>query len=133
SSASVVRVNVLWFLSLILSLSHALFPTLMQQWARRYLEYVKHRSAPRKKARIRAYMFEGVEKFPLPQAIEAMPLPLHTSVFIFFAGLIDFLLPIDKAVAFSILGCVVIFAFVYTILTLLPSLRLNSTYLTPLS
>ncbi|KAH9030550.1 hypothetical protein EDB84DRAFT_1602354 [Lactarius hengduanensis] len=131
--ASIVRVNVMWFLSLILSLSCALLATLMQQWARRYLEYAQHRGAPRRRARIRAYMFEGVEKFHLSQAVEAIPLLLHTSVFLFFAGLIDFLVPINKVVAFSALGCVVVFALIYAILTLLPSLHLNCPYRTPLS
>ncbi|KAH8990258.1 hypothetical protein EDB92DRAFT_1865244 [Lactarius akahatsu] len=131
--ASIVRVNVMWFLSLILSLSCALFTTLMQQWARRYLKYAQRRGPPRKRARIRAYMFEGVEKFRLSQAVEAVPLLLHISVFLFFAGLIDFLFHTNKAVAFSAIGCVVTFALIYAILTLLPSLHLNSPYRTPLS
>ncbi|KAH9167866.1 hypothetical protein EDB89DRAFT_2074495 [Lactarius sanguifluus] len=131
--ASIVRVNVMWFLSLILSVSCALLATLMQQWVRRYLEYAQHRGAPRRRARIRAYMFEGVERFRLSQAVEAIPLLLHTSVFLFFAGLVDFLLPINKVVAFSVLGCVVIFTSIYAIFTLLPSLHLNCPYRTPLS
>ncbi|KAH9167865.1 hypothetical protein EDB89DRAFT_1649267 [Lactarius sanguifluus] len=131
--ASIVRVNVMWFLSLILSLSCALLATLVQQWARRYLEYAQHRGAPRRQARIRAYMFEGVEQFRLSQTVEAIPLLLHTSVFLFFAGLVDFLVPINKVVAFSALGCVVVFALIYAILTLLPSLHLNCPYRTPLS
>ncbi|KAH9053004.1 hypothetical protein EDB83DRAFT_1189566 [Lactarius deliciosus] len=123
----------MWFLSLILSLSCALLATLVQQWARRYLEYAQHRGAPRRRARIRAYMFDGVKKFHFSQAVEAIPLLLHTSVFLFFAGLIDFVLPINKVVAFSSLGCVVVFALIYAILTLLPSLRFNCPYRTPLS
>ncbi|KAH9010112.1 hypothetical protein EDB85DRAFT_2161835 [Lactarius pseudohatsudake] len=133
--ASIVRVNVMWFLSLILSLSCALLATLIQQWARRYLTYGhwQYRRAPRKQARIRTHMFEGIEKFRLSQAVEAIPFLLHTSVFLFFAGLIDFLLPINDVVAFSALGCVVVFALIYAILTLLPSLHLNCPYRTPLS
>ncbi|KAH8987105.1 hypothetical protein EDB86DRAFT_2198725 [Lactarius hatsudake] len=132
---SIVRVNVMWFLSLILSLSCALLATLIQEWARRYLTYAhwQHRRAPRRQARIRAHMFEGVENFRLSQAVEAIPLLLHTSVFLFFAGLIDFLLPINDVVAFSALGCVVVFALIYAMLTLLPSLHFNCPYRTPLS
>ncbi|KAI9463200.1 hypothetical protein BJY52DRAFT_68922 [Lactarius psammicola] len=131
--ASIVRVNVMWFLSLSLSLYCALLATLIQQWARVYLEYAQHRAAPRKRARIRAYMYEGIENTRLSQAVQAMPLLLHISVFLFFAGLVEFLLPINKVVAFSALGCVVVFAFMYAILTLLPMLRLDSPYRTPLS
>ncbi|KAI9463198.1 hypothetical protein BJY52DRAFT_1184749 [Lactarius psammicola] len=131
--ASIVRVNVMWFLSLSLSMYCAVLATLIQQWARTYLDYTQHRGAPRRRARIRAYMFEGIEDTRLSRAVEAMPLLLHASVFLFVAGLIDFLLPINKVVAFSALGGVVVFAFIYAIFTLLPSLRLNCPYRTPLS
>jgi hypothetical protein len=131
--ASIVRANVMWFLSLILSLSCALLATLMQQWARRFRFYAQHRGGPRKRARIRAYMFEGVKSFGMSKVVETMPFLLHTSVFLFFAGIIEFLLPINKVVAFSTLGCVLVFTFIYAILTLLPSWRLNCPYRTPLS
>ena len=131
--ASIVRVNVMWFLSLIFSLSCGLLATLIQQWTRRYLNYAHSRGAPRKRARIRAYMFEGIETFGLSQAAQVMPLLLHISFFLFFAGLVDFLLPINNVVAFSILGCVVGIGFIYVILSLLPNFRLNCPYRTPLS
>ncbi|KAN0134569.1 hypothetical protein V8E53_007715 [Lactarius tabidus] len=131
--ASIVRVNVMWSLSLILSLSCALLATLMQQWSRRYLDYAQRRGAPIMRLLIRAYILKEVEKFGMSQAVEAMPLILHTSVFLFFAGLIDYLFPINAVVAYSALGCVVAFAFTYAILTLLPNMRLNSPYRTPLS
>ncbi|KAI0032007.1 hypothetical protein K488DRAFT_50855, partial [Vararia minispora EC-137] len=41
-----IWVNTLWFLSLFLSLTSALMATLMQQWTRRYLRAVQHRSTP---------------------------------------------------------------------------------------
>jgi hypothetical protein len=105
----------------------------MQQWARGYLGYARHRGAPRKQARIRAYMFEGVDMFRMSQAVEAMPLLIHTSVFLFFAGLIEFLFTTNNAVARYTLGCVVFFASIYLILTLLPNWYLNCPYRTPLS
>ena len=130
--ASIVRVNVMWFLSLILSLCCALLTTSMQQWARVYLDYAQS-GPPRKRARIREYMFEGVEKFRLQRAIGTIPFLLHISVFLFFAGLIDFLLPINTVVAYSALSCVAAFAFGYVISTLLPIWRPNCPYRTPLS
>jgi hypothetical protein len=130
--ASIVRVNVLWILSLILSLCCALLTTSMQQWARVYLDYTQS-GPPRKRARIREYMFEGVEKFRLRRAIGTIPFLLHISVFLFFAGLIDLLLPINTVVAYSALGCVAAFAFAYVILTFLPILHPKCPYRTPLS
>ncbi|KAF8261189.1 hypothetical protein EI94DRAFT_1607946, partial [Lactarius quietus] len=48
-TASAVRVNVLFFLSLVLSLTCALSATLMQQWARRYKELAQQTGAPHKR------------------------------------------------------------------------------------
>ena len=132
-TTSAVRVNILWFLSLVLSLTSALSATLVQQWARRYLEFVQRRGAPHKRARIRAYVFDGVQGTNMYRAVEAVPLLLHISVFLFLAGLVDFLFPINDTVAFYILGYIAAFIFVYAILTVLPNLILNCPYRTPLT
>ena len=72
-----VWVNALWFLSLVISLTCALLATLLQQWARRYLKVTQPRYSPHKRARIRAFFAEGVDKFLLPWAVEALPTLLH--------------------------------------------------------
>jgi hypothetical protein len=105
----------------------------MQQWARRYLRLAQRRGAPHKRARMRAYIFDGIEGFAMNWAIETMPTLLHLSVFLFFAGLVDFLFPINTTVAYFTLGCVTLFALAYAILTILPNIRLNCPYRTPLS
>ena len=132
-TASAIRVNALWILSLVLSLTCALAATLVQQWARQYLRHAQHRGAPHKRARMRAYIFDGIEKFKLKQAIEAITALLHVSVFLFFAGLVDFFFPINTTIAYFTLGCVLLFALAYTTLTILPHLRFESPYRTPLS
>ncbi|KAI9447634.1 hypothetical protein H4582DRAFT_11693 [Lactarius indigo] len=132
-TASAVRVNVLWFLSLVLSLTCALSATLMQQWARRYLQLAQHRGAPHKRARMRAYIFYGTKGFKMTRTIEAMPALLHLSVFLFFAGLVDFLIPINTTVAYFTLGWIALFALAYAILTTLPNLCLNFPHHAPLS
>ncbi|KAF8261205.1 hypothetical protein EI94DRAFT_1607964, partial [Lactarius quietus] len=88
---SVVWVNSLWFLSLVFSLTCALLATLLQQWARRYLRLTHPRCSPHKRARIRAFFADGVERLHLPWAVEALPTLLHISLFLFFAGLCVFL------------------------------------------
>ena len=51
-----VWVNPLWFLSLVMSLSCALWATSLQQWARRYLDRSHPpRCSPEKRARMRAF------------------------------------------------------------------------------
>jgi hypothetical protein len=132
-SASAVRVNVAWFLSLALSLSCALLATLMQQWVRRYLQASQPWYAPYKRARIRTFFAEGVDRFGLPRAVEALPALLHASVFLFFAGLVDFLININHTVAFSLLSAVAVVASAYFLFTALPLVFPNSPYQTPLT
>ena len=132
-SASAVRVNTLWFLSLVLSLTCALLATLMQQWVRRYLQASRPWYAPYKRARIRAFFAEGVERFGLPRAVEALPALLHASVFLFFVGLVDFLININDTVAFSLLSAIAVAASAYFLFTALPLMYPNSPYQTPLT
>jgi hypothetical protein len=132
-TASAVRVNVLWFLSLILSLNCALSATLMQQWARRYQELAQRPGAFHKRGRMRAYIFDGTSRFGMTRVIATMPTLLHLSVFLFFAGLVEFLFPIYPIVAYATLGCIMAFALPYAILTALPNIHLNCPYGTPLS
>ncbi|KAI0264163.1 hypothetical protein BC834DRAFT_273896 [Gloeopeniophorella convolvens] len=95
-----IRVNILWFFSLSLSLYNALMATLMQQWTRKYLQSVINRPyAPAKRARIRAFFAEGIERFQFITAVEALPVFLHIAVLLFFVGLIDFLFNVHHTVA----------------------------------
>ncbi|KAI9457961.1 hypothetical protein BJY52DRAFT_1373901, partial [Lactarius psammicola] len=132
-TASAVRVNVFWFLSLVLSMSCALSATLMQQWARRYQELAQRRGAFHRRGRMRAYIFDGINRFGMAQAVATMPTLLHISVSLFFAGLVEFLFPIYTTVAYATLGYIMAFALAYAILTVLPTIRLDCPYATPLS
>jgi hypothetical protein len=130
---SAIRVNILWFLSLTLSLVCALAATLMQQWARRYLQQAQAQTTLYKRARTREYLFQGVQVFRLSQAVEAVPALLHVAVFLFFAGLVEFLFPIDSTVGRVILGVMCFFGAIYVLLTFLPNIRPNCPYRTPFS
>ncbi|KAI9447598.1 hypothetical protein H4582DRAFT_2068210 [Lactarius indigo] len=132
-SASAIRVNVIWFLSLVLSIASAVNATLFQQWARRYLEITRRRVAPHKRARTRAYMFGGLSDFKMLQAIKAVHILLQSSIFLFFAGLIDFLWNANSTIGHWTLGFVSVFIFAYLVLTVLPNLYPNCPYSTPLS
>ncbi|KAH9023994.1 hypothetical protein EDB84DRAFT_1420815, partial [Lactarius hengduanensis] len=129
--AAAIRVNVIWFLSLVLSIGSALNATLFQQWSRRYLELTRYRVAPHKRARTRAYMFNGTASFKMSRAVKAMPVLLHASIFLFFVGLVDFLW--DSVIRHWILGFVSVFTFAYLVLTVLPNVYLNCPYSTPVS
>ncbi|KAI0247165.1 hypothetical protein BJV78DRAFT_1285746 [Lactifluus subvellereus] len=100
-----IWVNSLWFLSLAISLTCALLATLLQQWARRYLTVTQQpRHSPHKRARICAFLADGVNKLHLPWAVETLPTLLHCSLFLFFSGLLVFLFNIHHTV-FSVVVC----------------------------
>ncbi|KAJ7278769.1 hypothetical protein C8J57DRAFT_1125556, partial [Mycena rebaudengoi] len=125
--------NALWFISLGLSLSSALIATLLEQWARNFLHKTDLRSAPIIRARIFSYLYYGLKHFNMHTVVEVIPLLLHASLLFFFAGLILFLLPVNKiimGIAAALFGLVIV---VYSVLTLLPLVYLDCPYRTPLS
>ena len=128
-----VWVNALWFLSLVISITCALLATLLQQWARRYLKITQPHYSPHKRARIRAFFAEGVDRFLLPWAVEALPAMLHVSLFLFFAGLSVFLWNVDLTIFKLVPSWVGICTALYGCLTLGPIFRHDSPYYTPLS
>ncbi|KAN0140422.1 hypothetical protein V8E53_001631, partial [Lactarius tabidus] len=128
-----VWVNALWFLSLVISLTCALLATLLQQWARRYLKITQPRYSPHRRARIRAFFAEGVDKFLLPWAVEALPTMLHLSLFLFFAGLAVFLWNVNLTIFKLVLSWVGLCTALYGCITFIPVFRHDSPYHTPLS
>jgi hypothetical protein len=130
---SAVWVNALWFLSLVISLTCALLATLLQQWARRYLKMTQSRHSPHKRARIRAFFSEGVEKCLLPWTVETLPTLLHISLFLFFAGLVVFLCNVNLTIFKLVLSWVGLCTALYGCITCMPIFRHDSPYYTPLS
>ncbi|KAF8490142.1 hypothetical protein F5888DRAFT_1742498 [Russula emetica] len=130
---SMLRVNILWFLSLTLSVTCALAATLVQQWARKYLLTTQIPSSPQRRARVRTYLFQGVLRFRLGTIATAVPFLLHASVFLFFAGLIEFLFHINHILAWVLLGCVLIGVKIYVVFTVLPLCYRDCPYMTPMS
>ncbi|KAN0140394.1 hypothetical protein V8E53_001603, partial [Lactarius tabidus] len=128
-----VWVNALWFLSLVISITCALLATLLQQWARRYLKVTQPRYSPHKRARIRAFFAEGVDKFLLPWAVEALPTMLHLSLFLFFAGLSVFLWNVNLTILKVVLSWIGLCTALYGCITFIPVFRHDSPYHTPLS
>ena len=128
-----IWVNGLWFLSLVISITCALLATLLQQWARRYLKVTQPRYSLHKRARIRSFFAEGVEKSFLPLAVEALPTLLHVSLFLFFAGMVVFLWNVDLTIFKMVLSWVGVCTALYGCITLIPIFRHDSPYYTPLT
>ena len=132
-STSIVCVNAMWVLSLILSIACALLATLMQQWARQYVQLPKLPAIPRERANVRSFLFFGLQQFGMSYAVELIPTLLHLSVFLFFAGLVIFFFTYSRAVAIITSISVGVFSIAYIALTLLPCVYLNCPYRAPLS
>jgi len=120
-------------MSLIISLTCALLATLLQQWARRYLRVTRTRYSLFKRARVRAFFAEGLERRYFPLVVEALPGLLHASVFLFFAGLPIFLFGTNQTVFTAVLSCVGLSGLAYLLLTFMPLVFHDSPYHTPLS
>ncbi|KAJ7658279.1 hypothetical protein DFH06DRAFT_1044759 [Mycena polygramma] len=125
--------NVLWFISLGLSLTCALVATLLEQWARDFLHRADMRSAPVIRARVFSFLYYGLKRFQMHTVVEIIPLLLHASLLLFFIGLVAFLVPVNIAVTAVVAVILLTVITVYTLLTLLPLFHLDCPYRTPLS
>jgi hypothetical protein len=132
-SASVVFVNSVWFLSLVLSLTCALMATLLQQWARRYLQIVQQNHPPHIRAHIREYFYQGARRFGLFGLVELLPFLLIVSVLLFFVGLVVFAFLANHTVAKFTLAIVGFCFLSYITFTLMPLVFHDCPYWTPLT
>jgi len=129
----VIHVNILWFLSLCLSLGCGLGATLVQQWLRRYIRLTQYSDAPVCRVRIRTFLFNGIQDFHVSWIVENTSITLHAAIFLFFAGLVEFLFAINDEVADAILVIVIVFGALYIIVTFLPVIFRQCPFQTPLT
>jgi hypothetical protein len=108
--------------------------TFMQKWARRYIKNTQpSRYSPHKRARLRAFFSEGVEKWHVSWAVETLPILLHISFFLFCVGLIIFLFSTNHVVFGAVVWWPLLSMMAYLSITLLPLFWPNSPYDAPLS
>ena len=132
-NSSDVRVNAFWFMSLIFSLTAALLATLVQQWVRDYMHVFQRYSNPLKNARLRQYLYEGVERWYMPMAAESVPGLVNASLFLFFVGLGDSLFALNTTVAVTTIVPITICSFLYVMSTFAPVIDPQSPYQNPFS
>ena len=114
--ASAIRINLTWFLSLVLSLTYGL--SVVSSYSGSPRHHKARDKYPRK--------LHCIEQPRPPHVIDSMPTLLHLSIFFFIAGLIDFLLLTNKVVAFCVLGYVSAFSIACLVFTALPGLYLDN-------
>lgn len=125
--------NVLWTLSLVVSLTCALSTVLVQEWVQEYLTYSQCHAIPSTRARIRAYLFEGLNQHQLDQVISAIPLLLHLSFLLFGAGLITRFFSLNNVMAYTALAAYSTVGASYMLLSIAPLINLSSPFKTPIS
>jgi FtsH-binding integral membrane protein len=82
---------------------------------------------------MRAFFAGGVNKMHISWAVEGLPMLLHLSLFLFFGGLAIFLFNVDREVFGYVICWIGLFLMVYGIITVLPFIRRDSPYNSPLS
>ena len=130
---AIVWVNILWLISLVLSLTCALIATLLQQWARRYIETPKSADVMRHRARVRSLLVVGARLYKIPLIVEILPTLLHLSVFLFFGGLVIAFHTIHRSVAIAVDVAVGLSGLAYIAMSILPCLDVRCPYRTPVS
>ncbi len=124
-------VNGLWFTSLSLSLITALVAVLAKQWMRQHM--LASSGTPRDRARIRQFRYMGFEAWHVPVIIGILPSLLHISLTIFLAGLVVFLMALERPIAYVILTLTGGSSALYVIAMFLPVLYPQCPYRTPLT
>lgn len=117
-SADDVRVNVLWFASLLLSLITASFGILVKQWLREFLAVDV--PSPQARLRIRHFRAPAVESWKVFEIAAALPLLLQLSLGLFFIGLCYFTRSVHSSIGYTTIPLVAGWAFCIFTSTFLP-------------
>ncbi|KAK0186770.1 hypothetical protein F5146DRAFT_1143164 [Armillaria mellea] len=124
--------NSLWFVSLTLSLITALVAVLVKQWLHQYIAIVSDSSA-RDRARIRHLRYAGLQTWQVPMIIGLLPVLLHVSLALFFAGLIVFMFSLGMKAAWLVLIIGAATYIAYSIALILPLVHPYCPYKVPLT
>ncbi|KAG8718605.1 hypothetical protein FRC08_004849 [Ceratobasidium sp. 394] len=128
-SRSAVAVNVLWLLSLSLSVAVSLVAMLAKEWC---YKFMSGRSGQiYDQARRRQERWNGIERWKLQELLAWLPGAMHLALLLFAAGLCVYLWDINTSVAAPVLVMTVLTTCVYTLATILPWIDKFCPYSTP--
>ncbi|KZV69156.1 hypothetical protein PENSPDRAFT_581380, partial [Peniophora sp. CONT] len=129
-----IVVNVLWFISLIISLGCALLSTLIQEWSRSYLRDVKRRSLNQTVKEVafnHIYIRMGIDRYKLDYAASVAVVLVHLAVALFLIGLVIFLFPINTILASFVVAITCTGMGIYVAPSLVPFFDKSCPYRTP--
>lgn len=113
----VIRVNALWFVSLMVALTVAVVGILCLQWMREFLGTVG--ILPRPAFALWHIRWEGFKAWHVLDIVACLPLMLQISLVLFFVGIVDFLWHQNSVVAIAtsvVVGCTLAFLLITTVM-----------------
>ncbi|KZV95546.1 hypothetical protein EXIGLDRAFT_470420 [Exidia glandulosa HHB12029] len=97
-------INGLWFTSILLSLIVALLSILVKQWIGEYrARNLASAKSPHEWARRHEVYSQALNAWPVAELVSLLPVMLHLSLFLFFAGVVAFLWSLDTAIGIWII------------------------------
>ncbi|KAI0758443.1 hypothetical protein BC629DRAFT_1295933, partial [Irpex lacteus] len=128
-SSAAIRINVLWFASLVISLATASFAILVKQWLRSYLKFAT--ASPQGQLRVCHFRRAGLAAWKVFGIASTLPLLLQVSLALFFAGLCIFTLDVHPTIGHTTLPLVCAWLFLFAVVTVSPSFTARCPYTTP--
>jgi len=117
-----IRVNTLWFLSLIFSLTTVLIGIIALQWLREHLR--PHTDLePQIAFSLHHLNVESLDRWYLPQIFTALPLLLQLALVLFLIGVLEFLWNLNSTVAIPIVVTIGLSLFFLLWTTILPTMQ----------
>ncbi|KAG8731584.1 hypothetical protein FRC11_003457 [Ceratobasidium sp. 423] len=113
-----VCINILWFLSLALSVAASLIAMLAKEWC--YLFMAGRTGQPCLQARRRQQRWDAMVKWKMPELLMFLPSLMHMSLFLFAVGLIIYLWDLHFGVALPVILVTLGVVTVYLASTILP-------------
>lgn len=125
-----IRVNVLWFASLLFSLITASFSILVKQWLREFL--TAENPSPQARLRVRHLRYPQLARWKVFEIAAALPLLLQLSLALFFIGLCYFTASVHSSVEYTTLPLVIGWTVCFCTVTVLPLIYPRCPYRTAL-
>ncbi|QRV79814.1 transmembrane protein [Ceratobasidium sp. AG-Ba] len=117
-SHSAVVVNILWLLSLSLSVAVSLIAMLAKEWC---YKFMTGRSGPvYNQARKRQQKWNGIERWKMQELVNMLPGLMHAALLLFAVGLCIYLWDIHTGVAVVVTVVTTLAGCIYTLTTVLP-------------
>lgn len=129
-SEMIIRLNILWMVSLTLALASSAFAITVQQWLRHFMP-LQHLST-QEAACLRQWRYDALLAWQVPNIINLLPLVIQISVILFVAGLLVLLYMLNGTVARAVAGVGGLALVLFIAATIFPLVYNRCPYKTPL-